>query len=64
MRLYCRLLKPEAPEILGPDDLHHVIALCPTCHRRVHHAEDGAAYNKELKKKLLELEPSEQPAAA
>jgi hypothetical protein len=34
----------------------------------VHHAEDGAAYNKELKKelkkKLLELEPSEQPAAA
>lgn len=26
----------------GPDDFHHVIALCPTCHRRVHYGTDGA----------------------
>ena len=32
----------------GPDDYHHVIALCPTCHRRVHHAGDGESYNVEL----------------
>lgn len=41
----------------GPDDYHHVIALCPTCHRRVHHAVDGETYNDALKGKLLELEP-------
>ena len=33
----------------GPDDYHHVIALCPTCHRRVHHAADGESYNDELR---------------
>jgi 5-methylcytosine-specific restriction protein A len=41
----------------GPDDYHHVIALCPTRHRRVHHGEDGATYNKELVTKLATLEP-------
>jgi 5-methylcytosine-specific restriction protein A len=41
-----------------------VIALCPTCHRRVHHGEGGAEYNAELKEKLLELEPTEQTAVA
>jgi predicted HNH restriction endonuclease len=25
-----------------------VIALCPNCHYRVHHGEDGDAYNQEL----------------
>jgi len=41
----------------GPDDYHHVIALCPTCHRRVHHAADGDDYNGELRVKLDAIEP-------
>jgi 5-methylcytosine-specific restriction protein A len=41
----------------GPDDYHHVIALCPTCHRRVHHAADGESYNSEIRIKLRSLEP-------
>ena len=40
----------------GPDHPAAVIALCPTCHRRVHHAADGEAYNAALMSKLLELE--------
>jgi 5-methylcytosine-specific restriction enzyme A len=40
----------------GPDDYHHVVALCPTCHRRVHHAYDGDDYNEHLKRRLTELE--------
>jgi 5-methylcytosine-specific restriction enzyme A len=42
----------------GPDDYHHVIGLCPTCHRRVHHGHDGDAYNAELVVKLATLEPA------
>lgn len=41
----------------GPDAPDAVIALCPTCHRRVHHAKDGAAYNATLKKALKVIEP-------
>lgn len=41
----------------GPDDYHHVIAVCPTCHRRVHHGRDGQAYNDQLRAKLTSLEP-------
>jgi 5-methylcytosine-specific restriction protein A len=41
----------------GPDDYHHVIALCPTCHHRVHHAADGESYNEELRLKLEAIEP-------
>jgi 5-methylcytosine-specific restriction enzyme A len=33
----------------GPDDYRHVIALCPTCHRRVHHGSDGDGYNDQLR---------------
>jgi 5-methylcytosine-specific restriction protein A len=40
----------------GPDDYHHVIALCPTCHRRVHHGNDGQTYNEELIAKLGTIE--------
>jgi 5-methylcytosine-specific restriction protein A len=42
----------------GPDDYHHVIALCPTCHRRVHHGADGDGYNGELIAKLATVEPA------
>ena len=40
----------------GPDDFHHVIALCPTCHRRVHHAHDRPEYNNTLKDRLKQIE--------
>lgn len=40
----------------GPDDYHHVIALCSTCHRRVHHGEDGLTYNEQLIVKLGAIE--------
>jgi hypothetical protein len=35
----------------GPDAPENVIALCPTCHRRVHNGIDGNEYNR----RLLEL---------
>ena len=36
----------------GPDHPDYVIALCPNCHRRVHHGADGAGFNAELQDKL------------
>lgn len=41
----------------GPDDYHHVIALCATCHRRVHHGMDGSSYNDDLIARLAKIEP-------
>lgn len=32
----------------GPDHPEHVAALCPNCHRRVHHGENGDEYNRQL----------------
>lgn len=32
----------------GPDDPRMVIALCPVCHRRVHHGRDGTELNERL----------------
>jgi 5-methylcytosine-specific restriction endonuclease McrA len=40
----------------GPDDPADVIALCPTCHRRVHHANDGRQFNLTLKRRLAQIE--------
>lgn len=40
----------------GPDHPSSVIALCPTCHKRVHHSHDGDAYNQALVRKLRRLE--------
>jgi 5-methylcytosine-specific restriction enzyme A len=34
----------------GPDHPRWVAALCPNCHRRVHHAHDGDAFNKAVAK--------------
>lgn len=42
----------------GPDHPAWVIALCPNCHRRVHHGRDGNSYNKKLVERLRELEPA------
>lgn len=40
----------------GPDHPARVIALCPNCHRRVHFAEDGRAFNEHLKRLVVRLE--------
>lgn len=36
----------------GSDTPSSVIALCPTCHSRVHYAKDGDKYNEELREKV------------
>jgi 5-methylcytosine-specific restriction protein A len=40
----------------GPDAPAHVIALCPTCHRRVHHGLDGGTFNVGLIERLEGIE--------
>lgn len=40
----------------GPDHPAKVIALCPNCHRRAHHAEDASSFNSFLKRRLSKLE--------
>jgi 5-methylcytosine-specific restriction endonuclease McrA len=40
----------------GPDHPAHVIALCPNCHRRAHHAIDAEDFNDRLKRRLAKLE--------
>lgn len=42
----------------GPDHPAFVIALCPTCHRRVHAGADGKTYNATLVHKMTVLEPT------
>ncbi len=40
----------------GPDDPHFVIALCPNCHRHVHHGADGGHYNAQLLARMKVIE--------
>jgi 5-methylcytosine-specific restriction enzyme A len=40
----------------GPDHPRWVAAICPNCHRRIHHGSDGNEINERLKRKLLEIE--------
>ena len=40
----------------GPDDPRWVIALCPNCHRRSHHADDHEQFNESLKARLQSSE--------
>jgi 5-methylcytosine-specific restriction enzyme A len=40
----------------GPDDPRWVIAVCPNCHRRAHHATDATTFNESLQSKLGSLE--------
>ena len=42
----------------GSDTPDTVIALCPNCHFRVHHGEDGEEYNEKLYNKLQQIEAS------
>ena len=38
----------------GPDKPENVVAICPNCHREVHHGRNGAALNEELKARAAE----------
>ena len=38
----------------------HVIALCPTCHRKVHHGLGGDEYNIELIRRVSTIEGSQK----
>lgn len=43
----------------GPDNPNWVIALCPTCHKRVHYGIDGDDYNKQLIARLTHIVATE-----
>lgn len=45
----------------GPDHPQWVIALCPTCHARVHYGADGAAYNRTLSEIAQAIEAAMPP---
>jgi len=38
----------------GVDDPENVIAICPNCHREVHHGQDGDQLNEELIERAVE----------
>ncbi|WP_425486251.1 HNH endonuclease [Gemmatimonas groenlandica] len=40
----------------GPDHPSSVAAICPTCHRRVHHGADGNEVNRRLAERVATLE--------
>jgi hypothetical protein len=40
----------------GPDHPRWVGAICPTCHRNIHHGIDGLAINEKLMARLGEIE--------
>jgi len=40
----------------GLDDPRHVIACCPTCHRKVHYGEGGSEHNRVLRERILAVE--------
>lgn len=40
----------------GPDHPRWVGAICPTCHRQIHHGRDGQAVNARLEERLRKIE--------
>ncbi len=42
----------------GPDDPRSMAAICPTCHREIHHGSNGPARNDALKTKIEKKEGS------
>jgi 5-methylcytosine-specific restriction enzyme A len=48
----------------GPDHPRSVGAVCPTCHRLIHHGEGGSKLNVELEQYVLEIEQSQDLESA
>ena len=46
----------------GPDDIFHVAAICPNCHREAHHGVDPCAFQVELKGLIAEKERQGAPS--
>jgi len=46
----------------GPDHPRWVIALCPSCHKRVHYGKDGSLFNQELALRVAKIEDSLWPS--
>jgi len=44
----------------GSDTVDTVVALCPNCHYKVHHGEDGDEYNQKLLEVVQRLENNDQ----
>ena len=42
----------------GPDDLHHMIGLCPNCHRKAHFAADAEVINRAMQRSVDSIESS------
>lgn len=40
----------------GPDRVRWVAAICPNCHRRIHHGRDGSSFNQRLSERIQALE--------
>jgi 5-methylcytosine-specific restriction protein A len=47
----------------GPDHPKFVAAVCPTCHRLIHHGEGGAKLNADLEKHVLKVEEEHDKSA-
>ncbi len=45
----------------GPDHPRWVGAVCPNCHREIHHGREGRALNTQLQMRLLSLEKEADP---
>ncbi|MEZ5288042.1 MAG: HNH endonuclease [Vicinamibacterales bacterium] len=48
----------------GPDHPTRVAAVCPNCHRRVHHGADGKAFNSKLARRVAAIETGATGPAA
>jgi 5-methylcytosine-specific restriction protein A len=48
----------------GPDHPKSVGAVCPTCHRLIHHGQGGPKLNAELQQYVLEIEQAQDSASA
>lgn len=48
----------------GPDHPNSVGAICPTCHRLIHHGEGGSKLNIELEQNVLKIEQSQDSSEA
>jgi predicted HNH restriction endonuclease len=55
-RLYLETHHTELVSEYGSDNPQVVGAICPTCHRRIHHGADGHDLNERLKTSILETE--------
>jgi len=47
----------------GPDKPRSVGAICPNCHREIHHGAEGDEKNRRLQQRLAELEDGDPPAS-